>query len=109
MIHRWGSGRGCDGLRALLAVIGLVTAGFSNALADKIPPPEKVFGHPVGADRKLVRYPEVLRYLERVAKASDRVSIEEAGASTMNQRMPIVVLTWIVCVRSPGSSPNPAN
>ena len=61
--------------------------------ADAIPSPEQSFGHPVGADRKLVAYPRVLEYLEGVAAASDRVSIEEGGSSTLGNRMPIVVLT----------------
>ena len=58
-----------------------------------IPSPEEVFGHPVGADRKLVPYAQVLDYLRLVADASDRVSIEEAGRSTLDNPMPIVVLS----------------
>ena len=49
--------------------------------ADTIPSPAQHFGHEVGADRTLIPYPDVLAYLELVAAASDRVSIEEAGAS----------------------------
>jgi hypothetical protein len=61
--------------------------------ADTIPSPEEHFGHVVGADRTLIPYPDVLAYLELVAAASDRVSIEEAGTSTLGNRMPIVILT----------------
>jgi hypothetical protein len=63
------------------------------ALAETIPSPEEHFGHVVGADRTLIPYPDVLAYLELVAAASDRVSIEEAGTSTLGNRMPVVVLT----------------
>jgi len=62
-------------------------------LAHTIPSPEEHFGHVVGADRTLIPYPDVLAYLEMVAATSDRVSIEEAGTSTLGNRMPVVVLS----------------
>jgi hypothetical protein len=55
--------------------------------------PAEVFGHEVGADRKLIPYPAVLDYLQMVADASDRVSIEDAGTSTLGNPMKVVVLT----------------
>ena len=58
-----------------------------------IPTPEEHFGHQVGADYKLIPYPEVLNYLDTVAAASDRVSIEDAGRSTLDNPMKVVVLT----------------
>jgi hypothetical protein len=64
-----------------------------HAVAAEIPSPAAYFGHAVGADRTLIPYPDVLAYLELVAAASDRVSIEEAGTSTLGNRMPVVVLT----------------
>jgi len=59
----------------------------------EIPTPAKTFGHQVGADYKLIPYPEVLSYLETVAAASDRVSIEDAGRSTLDNPMKVVILT----------------
>ncbi len=58
-----------------------------------IPTPEEHFGHVVGADHKLIPYPAVLEYLEMIAASSDRVSIEVAGQSTLDNPMKIVVLT----------------
>jgi len=58
-----------------------------------IPTPQKHFGHQVGADHELIPYPDVLEYLETIAASSDRVSIEEAGRSTLDNPMKIVVLT----------------
>jgi len=55
--------------------------------------PTEAFGHPIGVDRKLVPYPKVVDYLEGVAAASDRVSIEEVGTSTLGNPMKLVVLT----------------
>ena len=69
----------------LLAGILSVGVGVAAASTD-IRSPESVFGHPVGADRKLVPYPDVLEYLRTVAAASDRVSIEVAGTSTLSVR-----------------------
>jgi hypothetical protein len=76
----------------LLVSLLVSRAGIASA-SDGIPSPEKVFGHTVGADRKLVPFPEVLAYLETVDAASDRVSIEGAGTSTLGNPMPLVVLT----------------
>ena len=77
-------------LVATVALLALATPVWS---ADGIRSPEEVFGHPVGADRRLVPFPQVLEYLRSVAESSDRVSIEEAGVSTLGNPMPIVVLT----------------
>ncbi len=41
----------------------------------------------------MIAYPDVLSYLETVAEASDRVSIEDAGTSTLGNPMKVVVLT----------------
>ena len=78
-------------MRKLVFVFCLLMA--FPVLAETIPSPKEHFGHVVGADRTLIPYPDVLAYLELVAAASDRVSIEEAGVSTLGNRMPVVVLT----------------
>ena len=75
------------------ALLALVLALSAPAIAAAIPSPEEHFGHPVGADRALIPYPEVVAYLELVAAASDRVSSEAAGTSTLGNRMPVVILT----------------
>ncbi|MBT8213567.1 MAG: peptidase M14, partial [Acidimicrobiia bacterium] len=73
---------------------GLVLfAAGAAAQATEVITPEEAFGHPVGADRKLAPYPKVLEYLEHVAPASDRVSIDRAGRSTLGNEMWTVVLT----------------
>src|SRR5690349_23915467 len=61
--------------------------------AADIPSPESFLGHKVGADRKLAPWPKVIEYLRLVDAASDRVSIESAGTSTLGNDMPVVVLT----------------
>ena len=79
-------------MRVLLAVLVFLVC---NPVAAQvaIPSPEVYFGHQVGADRALIPYPDVLDYLHVVAAASDRVSIEAAGRSTLDNPMEIVILT----------------
>ncbi|MBD3870047.1 MAG: peptidase M14, partial [Acidobacteria bacterium] len=79
-------------MRSLVAALILCVCVPCSAGAE-IPTPAETFGHEVGADRKLIPYPEVLSYLDTVAAASDRVSIEDAGRSTLDNPMKVVVLT----------------
>ena len=55
------------------------------------PTPESVFGHPMGADRQLVRWPALVEYFRSLADASDRVRFEELGKDSGEQ--PMVLLT----------------
>src|SRR5215203_5549373 len=71
---------------ACLACAGAVRAA-------EVPTPESFLGHRVGEDRKLAPWPRVIEYLRLVDAASDRVSIESAGTSTLGNDMPVVVLT----------------
>jgi len=71
---------------ACLACAGAVRAA-------EAPTPEAFLGHRVGEDRKLAPWPKVVEYLRTVDAASDRVSIESAGTSTLGNDMPLVVLT----------------
>jgi hypothetical protein len=79
-------------MRAVVAVLVLILSVI-NASAQTIPTPLETFGHEVGADFKLIPYPEVLAYLQQVADLSDRVSIDDAGVSTLGNPMRVVVLT----------------
>ncbi|MES1243754.1 MAG: M14 family metallopeptidase [Acidobacteriota bacterium] len=74
-----------------LAILLLVLAFPLHAA--EIPSPESFLGHRVGEDRKLAPWPKVIEYLRLVDAASDRVSIESAGTSTLGNDMPVVVLT----------------
>ena len=77
-----------DKLLALFVGLLLSTAVFA------VPPtPEEFLGFSVGTDRKLASYAQVLSYLRQVAAASDRVSIDELGESTLGNEMVAVVLT----------------
>jgi hypothetical protein len=53
--------------------------------------PERAFGFPVGSDRKLIRWPDMLRYFQEIATASDRVRYQEIGQTTEGR--PFALLT----------------
>ncbi len=52
--------------------------------------PEEHFGFPSGTERRLVRWPSMLRYFQRLAEASDRLRYEELGVV---DGQPLVLLT----------------
>ncbi len=66
---------------------------LAAAATAQIPSPEEFLGFAPGTDRRLAPYPRVLEYLQRVDEASERVSIEPGGRSTLDNPMPVVVLT----------------
>jgi hypothetical protein len=79
-----------------LVLLALLARGAASAAAvpsPAVPSPESFLGYPVGADRQLAAWPKVLEYLRAVDAASDRVSIEVAGRSTLGNEMPVVILT----------------
>src|SRR4029078_10129743 len=78
---------------ALPLAIALAASVPAASIAAEVPTPESVLGFTPGADRQLASWPQVLAYLEAVDAASDRVSIELAGKSTLGNDMPVVILT----------------
>ena len=61
-----------------------LVAFFSLALSARaaIPAPEQYFGHPIGADKKLVRWDKIVEYMKLVAANSDRVRFRDLGPTT---------------------------
>jgi len=60
------------------------------ARAQSLPAPEEFLGFKVGTDKKLARWDQVVDYMQRAAKASERVRFMELGKSTMGN--PFVML-----------------
>jgi hypothetical protein len=77
----------------LSALVFILALPLHAADTVDVPSPESFLGHRVGEDRKLAPWPKVVEYLRLVDAASDRVSIESAGTSTLGNDMPVVVLT----------------
>ncbi len=70
--------------RALLA--GFFLALPARTLAQEtaeIPSPEAFFGHPMGADRELAPWDELVEYYELIGERSDRVHVVHMGPSTL--------------------------
>ncbi|MFQ5599626.1 MAG: M14 metallopeptidase family protein [Candidatus Krumholzibacteriia bacterium] len=55
--------------------------------------PEKFLGFPVGADRELADYNQILGYLERLDAASERLELREYGRSTLGAPLVMVLIS----------------
>ncbi len=75
----------------LLVALSLCAA--SPATAAGVPSPRDFLGRNVGEDRYLARWDQVVAYMRALDEASDRISIESAGTSTLGNDMPVVILT----------------
>lgn len=78
-----------SGVLALSLV--LVVGVTAPASAQDIPTPEEHFGHVMGASKELARWDEILGYFTLVADASDRVVVDTAGPTTLDN--PYVTVT----------------
>src|SRR5713226_5424152 len=79
--------------RLFVALLLVVSAGFSGAVsvrAQSLPAPEEFLGFKVGMDKKLARWEQVVDYMQRAYKVSDRVRFTELGKSTMGN--PFIML-----------------
>jgi len=63
------------------------------ALGQSIPTPEDFVGHPVGAEKKLVRWDKIVEYMQVVADGSDRVLFDELGKSTDNNPLIMMIIS----------------
>jgi hypothetical protein len=71
----------------------LVFAFFFNVAFAQLPSPESQLGFPVGADRKLADWKEIINYFTLLDKASDRVQVVELGKSTEGRPLVLAVIT----------------
>jgi hypothetical protein len=81
------------GLRILLAAAFCVTSTAALPLAAQVPPPEQYLGFRPGADHMLAGYEPIERYFRALGEASDRVIIEEIGASTLGRPLLLAVIS----------------
>jgi uncharacterized membrane protein len=73
------------------AATGQVQQGV--AVQADIPTPEEHFGFAMGTEGKLAAYPDVLDYMQLIAKQSDRVEYERIGATTMGNDYSLVTIS----------------
>ncbi|MDE2874735.1 MAG: M14 family zinc carboxypeptidase [Gemmatimonadota bacterium] len=77
--------------RSLLAMAAMLATALPAALAAQIPTPADHFGFPMGAAGKLADWDDLSAYYEVLAHASDRVTVDTLGPTTMGR--PFVMLT----------------
>ncbi len=58
-----------------------------------VPSPEQFAGHPIGADRQLVRWEKIVEYMQVLAKSSNRVRVETLGKTTQGNPFIAVVVS----------------
>ena len=81
-------------LLAVTALVALIAAPRDTlAQAPAIPTPAQYFGFEMGTDGELVRYPDVLDYLQLLAAQSDRVAYEPRGTTTEGNPYVLVKLS----------------
>lgn len=69
---------------SLLWLAGFLLGEFWTATpsAAAVPTPQSFFGHEIGADRTVMEWDQVVGYFQALARASDRIRVEELGKST---------------------------
>ncbi|MCP5052621.1 MAG: peptidase M14, partial [bacterium] len=65
----------------------LISQGYSQKS------PDEFFGLTIGADRTLVKYPEIIDYFKYIAAESDRIQLVEEGKSTLGNPMYVAVIS----------------
>ncbi|MEA1888062.1 MAG: M14 metallopeptidase family protein [Bacteroidota bacterium] len=75
-----------------LYIIALLSCSFILA-ADEIPDPETFFGHKPGADKKLIRWEQMLSYFETLDNNSSRIEVRELGRTTMGNPFILAIIS----------------
>ncbi|HLA38679.1 MAG TPA: M14 metallopeptidase family protein, partial [Candidatus Glassbacteria bacterium] len=81
--------------KALKVVLAVLLSLFFGpaAVFSALKSPEDYFGHPIGADRKLIRHDKVIEYLQELAAQSPRVLYEQVGTSTLGKPIGLVLVS----------------
>jgi hypothetical protein len=72
-------------------MLGVLFLTAASAAFAAIPSPQESFGFPVGSDRKLADWQQLVDYYQQLAKNSDRVRFADLGKTTEGR--PFVLLT----------------
>jgi len=73
----------------LFCFILVVLTGYSYSQKS----PDAFFGLKVGADRTLVKYPDIIKYFEYIAEESERVKLVLEGESTLGNPMVLAFIS----------------
>ena len=88
------SGRPLFGVLRLLSPALLLAAPLMRVAAQgPIPTPSDVLGIPVGADRTLADWPQILRYFATLAQRSPSVKLDTIGTTTQGRPMIVAAIS----------------
>ncbi len=78
----------------LLILVPLVLLVFLPLLAQTtITSPKQQFGFAIGDDYQLVNYTQYVEYLKRLARESDRITLQDIGKSSEGRSMYLAIIT----------------
>ncbi len=72
-------------LRSFVLAVAVTAATAVSALAQGVPSPDQFFGFPMGTEKKLAAWDQIVGYFNEVDRASDRVLVQELGKTTMGR------------------------
>ncbi len=76
----------------LLTVLALVSVAWPS-LSAQIPSPEQQLGFPVGTDRRLADWAQIVDYYETLDRESGRISVQNLGPSTEGRPFLLAVIS----------------
>src|SRR5215472_3529072 len=86
--------RSTRGTRSLLVLVPLVLLVFLPLFAQtSITTPKQQFGFNIGDDYQLVNYTQYVDYLKKLARESERFTLEEIGKSSEGRSMYVGIIT----------------
>jgi hypothetical protein len=80
-------------MRRLALLACLLTVPIGVPAQSTLRSPQEFFGFRMGTDRELAAWPEIRKYFEDVAAASDRVELADAGPTTDGNRLIAAVVS----------------
>src|SRR5215475_14302310 len=80
--------------RSLLILVPLVLLALLPLFAQStITTPKQQFGFNIGDDYQLVNYTQYVDYLKKLARESDRLTLQEIGKSSEGRSMYLAIIT----------------
>jgi len=85
-------------MKSLAAVLLFV----SWSVSAQVPTPESHFGHPMGVDRELLDWDQVISYYQALAKSSDKIRVEELGKTAYGRPFVMATISSAATLRNLG-------
>ena len=80
-------------MKRLLAACAVAAVSLAGASAAPIQSPSDFLGFPVGADRKIADYRQIVSYFRMLDSASPRVEVQDLGKTTLGEDMIMAVIS----------------